>query len=64
VVLINKIDAIAVFDFDLQQAVDRIHVCNPCIPVFAVSAETGDGMAAWCTWLADNVTAFLEGKHG
>lgn len=64
VVLINKIDAISVFDFDFHQAVDRIHVCKPGIPVFAVSAETGDGMAAWCAWFADNVTEFLEGKHG
>lgn len=63
VVLINKIDAMEVFDFNLQQAVERIHACKPGIPVFPVSAETGDGMDAWCRWLIDAVTDFLEEQH-
>lgn len=51
VVLINKIDTMAVFDFDMKLAEERIHKCNPNAKVFPVSAKTGEGFEAWIEYL-------------
>lgn len=55
VVLINKIDAKAIFDFDDEAVKDRIHKLNPKAEIFFVSAKTGEGIDAWCDWLRREV---------
>ena len=54
-VLINKIDAAPVFDFDLEKAKEYILDRNPNAKIFPVSAVTGEGMDAWCEWLLEEV---------
>ena len=54
-VLINKIDAAPVFDFDLEKAKEYILDRNPNAKIFPVSAVTGEGMYAWCEWLLEEV---------
>lgn len=51
VVLINKIDAMAVFDFDTKLVTQRIRALNPKAEIFFVSAKTGEGFEAWTEWL-------------
>lgn len=51
VVLINKIDAMAVFDFDTKLVTERIRALNPKAEIFFVSAKTGEGFEAWTEWL-------------
>lgn len=51
VVLINKIDALAVFDFDTKLVTQRIRALNPKAEIFFVSAKTGEGFEAWTEWL-------------
>ena len=53
--LINKTDALPVFDFDPEKAAAGIRDRNPSCAVFPVSAETGEGMDAWCTWLFERI---------
>ncbi len=60
VVLVNKMDALEVFDFDLEKLKEYIHMRKPGIPVYPVSAVTGEGMDAWCNWLENEVTEFLK----
>ena len=55
VVLINKIDAKAIFDFDDEAVKERIHKLNPKAEIFFVSAKTGEGIDAWCNWLRREV---------
>lgn len=55
VLLISKIDTLEVFDFDLEQCIQRVKKLNPSIAVFAVSAKTGAGMKAWTDWLYQQV---------
>lgn len=55
VVLINKIDAKAIFDFDDEAVKERIHKLNPKAEIFFVSAKTGEGVDAWCDWLRREV---------
>lgn len=54
-VLINKIDAKVVFDFDDEVVVKRIHERNPKAEVMFVSAKTGEGFEPWCDWLRKKV---------
>ena len=54
-VLINKIDAKVVFDFDDEAVVKRIHERNPKAEVMFVSAKTGEGFEPWCDWLRKKV---------
>ena len=55
VLLINKIDAMEFFNFDLQAVTERVTALNPKIKIFAISAKTGQGMAAWTDWLANEI---------
>ena len=57
VVLINKIDAMDYFDFDLEKAKARILALNPRAVFFPISAKTGEGMDALCAWVLREVEA-------
>ena len=53
--IINKIDVLPYFDFDMEKVREYAHMRNPSLEIFPVSAKTGEGMDAWCSWLLDNV---------
>ena len=53
--IINKIDVLPYFDFDMEKVIEYAHMRNPDLEIFPVSAKTGEGMDAWCSWLLDNV---------
>lgn len=55
VVLINKIDTLSVFDFDMEKAKENIRMRNPEAKIFPISAKTGEGMDAWEEWLLSAV---------
>ena len=54
-VLINKIDVLPYFDFDMELVKKYIHQRNPKAEIFPVSAKTGEGIEAWTTWLKKQV---------
>ena len=63
VALINKCDALAVFDdFDCERVKARILDRNPDCQVFFVSAKTGEGFGAWTDWLREALSRFRAGK--
>jgi hydrogenase nickel incorporation protein HypB len=49
--IINKIDCLPYFDFNLSLAHKRVRDLNPNIKIFEVSAKTGQGFTPWCEWL-------------
>lgn len=53
--IINKIDTMEVFDFNLDLCVERVKKLNPNIAIFPISAKTGEGMEAWTEWLYKEV---------
>lgn len=57
VLLINKIDLLPYVDCDLEELHRHALKINPDLKVFAMSAKTGEGMAAWCDWLVEQCTA-------
>ncbi len=55
VVLVNKIDTLSLFDFDLETFSQRVTRLNPTARILPISAKTGEGMAAWADWLRAEV---------
>ncbi len=55
VILVNKIDTLPAFDFDRARFRDEISQLNPNARIFEVSAKTGEGMDAWCDYLAQRI---------
>ena len=60
VLLVNKIDAAACFDFDLERFTQRVHALRPGIPIFPISAKTGEGIEPWCQWLQGQVRQWQQ----
>lgn len=51
VLLINKIDVIDHFDFDLDAVRERAMKLNPNIKIIPISARTGEGIGEWVEWI-------------
>lgn len=54
-VLINKIDAAPVFDFDLEKCCESIRMRNSDMEIFPVSARSGEGFDAFADWICRHV---------
>ncbi len=50
-ILINKIDCLGYFDFDVDAVRERIKKLNPNVTVLEVSAKTGEGFDAVADWI-------------
>ncbi len=61
-VLINKIDVLPYFDFDMELVEKYIHMRNPNAVIFPICAKTGEGIDAWVSWLKDKTEACKTGK--
>lgn len=55
VVLVNKMDAIGLFDFDMARFEEAVKRINPKILILPISAKTGEGMQPWFDWLRAQV---------
>jgi len=55
VLLINKIDTLSIFDFDMDAVYARAKSLNPNIKIFQISARTGEGIDQWVEWLKSEV---------
>lgn len=60
VVLINKMDVLPYFDFDVEKCKKNILYRNPNAKIFEVCAKTGEGIDDWCKWLENEVKAWKE----
>ncbi len=60
VVLINKIDVLPYFDFDVEKCKEYIKRRNPNAKIFLICAKTGEGIEEWATWLNDEVRAWID----
>ncbi|MDD4366434.1 MAG: hydrogenase nickel incorporation protein HypB [Eubacteriales bacterium] len=57
ILLINKIDCLPYFDFDMDAVYKRVRKINPGIEIIEVSAKTGEGFEKWIDWLRKNIKA-------
>ena len=58
VLLINKIDVLPYFDFDLDKVREYARRRNPRLEIFPICAKTGQGIEAWTRWLKDQAEAW------
>ena len=58
VLLINKIDVLPYFDFDLDKVREYALRRNPMLEIFPICAKTGQGIEAWTRWLKDQAEAW------
>lgn len=58
VVLINKIDVLPYFDFDLDRCSANIKMRNPKAEIIPICAKTGEGMNLWVKWLDQEISAW------
>ena len=56
VVLVNKIDVLPYFDFDMDKCREYVAMRNPQAKVIPICARTGEGMDKWTAWLKEQVS--------
>lgn len=59
-VLVNKIDVMPYFDFDMDKCREYVHMRNPKAQVIPICAKTGEGVDDFAEWLIDKVTTFKK----
>lgn len=55
VLLINKMDVLEYFDFDLEACIERVKKINPTIKVIPICARTGEGIEEFADWIREEV---------
>lgn len=60
VVLINKIDVMPYFNFNMEKCKASIRLRNPKAKIIPVSALTGEGIEEWSNWLEAEVKAWNQ----
>ena len=55
IVVINKIDVLPYFDFNLEKCKEYIHMRNPKATVIPICAKTGEGVEAFAEWILQEV---------
>ena len=55
VVLINKIDVMPYFNFDLEKCKEYVLMRNPKAKIIPICAKTGEGFDEWIDWLSENI---------
>ncbi|MFP4258384.1 MAG: hydrogenase nickel incorporation protein HypB [Desulfovermiculus sp.] len=57
--VVNKIDALGIFDFNLDLLRERAGQLNPDLTVLPLSCKTGEGVQGWIDWLEENIRCQL-----
>lgn len=53
--IVNKIDVLPYFDFDMDKVTEFARRRNPNIQIFPISAKTGEGVEALAQWLGQRI---------
>ena len=60
VMIVNKIDVLPYFDFDMEKVTAYARKRNPNIRIFPISAKTGQGMEALADWICEQVSRWNQ----
>lgn len=60
ILIINKIDVLPYFDFDMDKVKEFALMRNPDLKIFPISAKTGEGVDVLCDWLLEEVAAWQQ----
>ena len=56
-IILNKVDTLPVFDFDMPAFEERILNLNPQAPLFKIAATKENGVDSWTAWLSEQIEA-------
>ena len=56
-IILNKVDTLPVFDFDMPAFEERILNLNPQAPLFKIAATKENGVDSWSAWLTEQIEA-------
>ena len=59
-VLVNKVDVLPYFDFDLDKCREYVRMRNPNARVIPICAKTGEGVDEFADWLLEEVKNWKE----
>lgn len=59
-VIVNKIDVLPYFDFDMEKCREYVHMRNPRAQVIPICAKTGEGVDVFAAWLLDKVQSWKQ----
>lgn len=59
-VIINKMDVLPYFDFDLEKCKEYIRMRNPKASVIPICAKSGEGVDAFAQWLLEEVNKWKQ----
>ncbi|MDO5445751.1 MAG: hydrogenase nickel incorporation protein HypB [Eubacteriales bacterium] len=57
--LINKIDVLPYFDFDIEECSKRARRLNPNIKIIPICAKTGEGISDFAAWIKAETAAWI-----
>lgn len=60
VLLINKVDVMEHFNFNMEAVVERVTSLNPDIKIIPIAAINGQGIDEWADWIRTEVKAWRE----
>ncbi len=60
VMVVNKIDVLPYFDFDMEKVTEFARRRNPNIQIFPISAKTGEGVDALAAYLKEKITQWKK----
>ena len=58
--IINKIDVLPYFDFDIEKVKEYALMRNPNLKIFLISVKTGEGMDEVASWLEEEVKEWCK----
>ncbi len=59
-VLVNKVDVMPYFDFDLDKCREYVRMRNPKARIIPICAKTGEGLDDFAEWLLDEVKTWKQ----
>jgi len=60
VLVVNKIDAMGIFVFDINAFKKRVHTLNQNIDILMTSCKTGEGIDGWVGWIRKELKGVLN----
>jgi hydrogenase nickel incorporation protein HypB len=62
--VLNKVDVLAAFDFDMDYFRRGVEPLNPGLAFFPLSCRTGEGLELWLEWLRKEIKEYVPGNSG
>ncbi len=59
-IIINKIDVLPYFRFDMDYFIRGVEILNPGVKSFQISCVTGEGLDDWAEWLYGQVMTYKQ----